>query len=41
MQAIAGTMNPQHLKDICAASQITLSHQEWYSLYLASGKFLP
>ena len=41
MQAIAGTMNPDHLKDICAASKVTLTHQEWYQLYLASGKFLP
>lgn len=41
MQAIAGTMNPQHLKDICAASRVHLTHHEWYQLYLASGKFLP
>ena len=41
MQAIAGTMNPQHLKDICAAGDVRLTHNEWYKLYLASGKFLP
>ena len=41
MQAIAGTMNPAHLKDICAAAKVDLTHQEWYKLYLASGKFLP
>ena len=41
MQAIAGTMNTQHLKDICAASGVYLTHHEWYALYLASGKFLP
>ena len=41
MQAIAGTMNPDHLKDICAAAGVCLTHQEWYQLYLASGKFLP
>ena len=41
MQAIAGTMNPQHLKDICAASSVHMTHHEWYELYLASGKFLP
>ena len=41
MQAIAGTMNPQHLKDICEASHVTLTHHEWYQLYLASGKKLP
>ena len=41
MQAIAGTMNPDHLRDICAAAGVALTHQEWYQLYLASGKFLP
>ena len=41
MQAIAGTMNPDHLRDICATAGVTLTHQEWYQLYLASGKFLP
>jgi len=41
MQVIAGTMNPQHLKDLCCATRVYLTHQEWYALYLASGKFLP
>lgn len=41
IQAIAGTMNPEHLKDICDASKVNMTHKEWYDLYLASGKFLP
>ena len=41
MQAIAGTMNPAHLKDICDASKVDLTHHEWYQLYLAAGKYLP
>ncbi len=41
MQAIAGTMNPAHLRDICVAAKVDLTHREWYQLYLASGKFLP
>lgn len=41
MQAIAGTMNPEHLRDICEATKVTLTHNEWYRLYLASGKYLP
>lgn len=41
MQVIAGTMNPDHLKDICEATKVELTHNEWYQLYLASGKFLP
>ena len=41
IQAIAGTMNPEHLKDIATASNVELTHNEWYKLYLASGKMLP
>ena len=41
MQAIIGTMNPEHIRDICAACDVTISHHDWYALYLASGKFLP
>lgn len=41
MQVIAGTMNPVHLSEICDACKFRLTHEEWYKLYLASGKFLP
>ncbi|MBQ6426493.1 MAG: aldo/keto reductase, partial [Clostridia bacterium] len=41
MQAIAGTMNPAHLKDICDACKADLTHNEWYRLYLSAGKYLP
>jgi predicted oxidoreductase len=41
MQAIIGSMNPEHIKDVCAASDVALSHHDWYALYLAAGKFLP
>ncbi len=41
MQAIIGSMNPDHIKDICAASDVKLSHHDWYELYLSAGKFLP
>ena len=41
MQAIAGTINPDHLRDICDASKVNLSHHDWYQLYLAAGKYLP
>ena len=41
MQAIIGTMNPEHIRDICDATNVVLSHHDWYALYLASGKFLP
>ncbi|MCR5268149.1 MAG: aldo/keto reductase [Lachnospiraceae bacterium] len=41
MQAIIGTMNPEHVRDACAAADVNLSHHDWYALYLAAGKYLP
>ncbi|MCR5527566.1 MAG: aldo/keto reductase [Lachnospiraceae bacterium] len=41
MQVIAGTMNPVHLKEMVEACKVELTHEEWYELYLSSGKFLP
>ena len=41
MQVIAGTMNPVHLTEMVEACKIDLTHEEWYKLYLSSGKFLP
>lgn len=41
MQPIVGTTNAERLKDICKASDITLSRQEWYAIYLAAGNKLP
>ncbi|MPN19556.1 Oxidoreductase YdhF [bioreactor metagenome] len=33
IQVIAGTTNPLHLKEICAATNIDMSREEWYALY--------
>jgi len=41
MQAIIGSMSPAHISEACAASDIILTHHDWYRLYLAAGKFLP
>ena len=41
MQLIAGTMNPDHLTDICKASDVTLTRSEWYEIYRAAGHCLP
>lgn len=41
MQPIVGTTNPQRLSDICEASDLTLSRQEWYEIYRATGNVLP
>ena len=37
MQTIIGTMNPTRIKEVAAASEITLSREDWYELYKASG----
>ena len=41
MQLIAGTMNPEHLSDICKAADVTLSRADWYAIYRAAGHCLP
>ena len=41
IQAIIGSMNPAHIKDVCAASEVKLTHHDWYALYLGAGKYLP
>lgn len=41
MQVLIGTMNPTHIADSAAGSDITLTRQEWYDLYLAAGNELP
>lgn len=41
MQPIIGTTNPKRVQDICRASDITLSRQEWYEIYRAAGNKLP
>lgn len=41
MQVLLGTMNPDHIRDSAAGSDVTLTRQEWYDLYLAAGNDLP
>lgn len=41
MQVILGSMNPQHLRESIAGSDVTLTKQEWYDVYLAAGNDLP
>ena len=41
MQVLLGTMNPDHIKDSAAGSDVTLTKQEWYDLYFAAGNTLP
>lgn len=41
MQLITGTTKPERLKEIIASSDIVLTREEWYQLYLAAGHLLP
>ena len=41
IQPVVGTTNAKRLTEICAASQVQLSRQEWYELYRAAGNTLP
>lgn len=41
IQPIVGTTNANRLADIAKASEVSLTRQEWYKLYLAAGRKLP
>lgn len=41
MQLVTGTSNESRLKEIIDASNISLSRNEWYELYLSAGHILP
>ena len=41
IQTIVGTTSEERLTQICKASDIRLTREEWYALYLAAGKQLP
>lgn len=41
MQVILGSMNPQHLDESIAGTDVTLTRQEWYDVYFAAGNDLP
>lgn len=41
IQPVTGTMNPDRLKECLKATEITLTREEWYAIYLAAGYILP
>lgn len=41
IQVIVGTMNPEHLRELCDATHVHLNRKEWYELYQAAGYDLP
>ncbi|SNI70540.1 aldo/keto reductase family oxidoreductase [Streptococcus pneumoniae] len=41
MQAVVGTTNPKHLREVSRAANFSLTRKEWYENYLAAGNNLP
>lgn len=41
MQAVVGTANPKHLREVSRAANFSLTRKEWYEIYLAAGNNLP
>ena len=41
MQAVVGTTNPKHLREVSQAANFSLTRKEWYEIYIAAGNDLP
>lgn len=41
MQVVCGTATPERIDELCRATDVCLTREEWYSLYRATGKRLP
>ncbi|HEX1577691.1 TPA: aldo/keto reductase [Streptococcus pneumoniae] len=41
MQAVVGTTNSKHLREVSQAANFSLTRKEWYEIYLAAGNNLP
>ena len=41
MQVVCGTTTPERIDELCRATDVCLTREEWYSLYRATGKRLP
>ncbi|CTN98710.1 aldo/keto reductase [Streptococcus pneumoniae] len=41
MQAVVGTTNPKHLREVSRAANFSLTRKEWYEIYLVAGNNLP
>ena len=41
MQPVVGTTNAGRVRDLCKASDVKMTRQEWYDIYLAAGNKLP
>ncbi|HGJ3097840.1 TPA: aldo/keto reductase family oxidoreductase [Streptococcus pneumoniae] len=41
IQAVVGTTNPKHLREVSRAANFSLTRKEWYEIYLAAENNLP
>lgn len=41
IQTIVGSTNRERVQGICKASDVFLTREEWYEIYLSAGKKLP
>ncbi|MBS4948378.1 MAG: aldo/keto reductase [Streptococcus mitis] len=41
MQAVVGTTNPKHLREVSQAANFSLTRKEWYEIYIAARNDLP
>ncbi|MCR5041018.1 MAG: aldo/keto reductase [Clostridia bacterium] len=41
MQLISGSVNPERMREVVSGAGITLTREDWYSVYLAAGFRLP
>ena len=41
IQAVVGTTNPKHLREVSQAANFSLTRKEWYEIYIAAGNNLP
>jgi predicted oxidoreductase len=41
MQPVVGTTRPERVRESAAASEVTLTREEWYTIYRAAGNTLP
>ena len=41
IQTIVGSTSRERIQGICRASDVRLTREEWYALYMAAGKQLP
>ena len=41
IQVIAGTTNESRMEEIAKATDVSMTREEWYKIYLAAGHILP